>query len=111
MRNLGHTVAASVAMAGSAGLLVACSDHQVGVYNTAPHVKIDYPEGGETFAPGDTVELRGRATDDQDPAEDLQIEWRSDQEDGVLGTAASVAVGVRGGRIEEKRVCWKAHPA
>jgi len=74
----------STLIAGISLVWVGCNDTKLAVYNTPPTASIIAPTGGETYTPGDLVELSGLARDDQDNSEDLEISWSSSL-DGVLG--------------------------
>ena len=80
-------------MVGVAALVAAgCSDNSVGHYNTAPGVTIVSPIDGQSFAPGEAIELMGQAIDDHDAPEDLLITWSSTL-GGQLGGFAPDADG------------------
>ena len=72
---------------------LACNDQNVGIYNTPPSVLITWPEDGSVVPPGETLELEGRATDDQQSAESLVVSWSSSL-DGQLGEVVPDADGV-----------------
>ena len=73
-------------------LLIACQDNSLGVYNTPPSAAILSPVGGEQYAPGDLIELRGVVKDSQDASTDLLLSWSSSM-DGVLGEDPADANG------------------
>lgn len=67
-------------------LLAACSDNQVGVYNTPPSVSITAPEDGASVQPGVPVEFYGVARDQEQDMTTLDVMWSSSI-DGDLGAS------------------------
>lgn len=67
-------------------LLAACSDNQVGVYNTPPSVSITSPEDGSSIQPDVQVDFYGVARDGQQDASTLDVTWTSSV-DGELGVS------------------------
>ncbi|MCB9763108.1 MAG: putative metal-binding motif-containing protein [Alphaproteobacteria bacterium] len=65
-------------------LAAACSDNNVGVYNTPPTVSITSPEDGSAFQPGTLIEFEGIARDNQQDPSTLTVSWSSSV-DGDLG--------------------------
>jgi hypothetical protein len=63
--------------------------------NTDPEVEITYPDNGSEFEQGETITFTAQAedADDEDPVEELSIEWASDV-DGFLGDDEADASGL-----------------
>lgn len=65
---------------------------EVGAPNTAPSCSMDEPLDGAEAREGEVLSLLGSASDPDEPAEDLSIEWASDV-DGVLATPTAGSDG------------------
>jgi len=66
-------------------VLFACTDQELGTFNTSPEVTILSPASGQVFDPGSLVELIGAVIDTQDAEPDIEVSWSSNL-DGVLGS-------------------------
>ena len=76
-------------------VIMACADHELGTYNTAPSVSIVTPVDGTQTDGGSILEFKGIAQDSQDAAEELIVSWSSNI-DGELAEG-----GVEGGGEEK----------
>jgi alpha-tubulin suppressor-like RCC1 family protein/rubredoxin len=70
-----------------------CVDAVSLVVGTPPTVDILLPVMADAFQAGDVISFKASASDAEDPATDLEIEWTSDI-DGLLGTPSPASNGV-----------------
>ncbi len=73
-------------------ILMACAgDANFTGVKAPPAVSIQEPAGG-SFTEGSGIEFVGRVSDDEDPVEDLLVEWSSDR-DGIISEQSADAEG------------------
>jgi len=73
--------------------LSACSEKELGIYNTPPGVDIQEPVDEQVFDPGEPIHFEGIVTDSEEDPDLLTVQWESSV-DGVLDENPADSLGL-----------------